>query len=83
MIVKIYVIFKSAEILTHIHAYYPIIHSLLIILIHHMHFRYIYVNPEYIQRYHRRHGHYDSFSSSGTGDRPHQHRHEVFEYDDI
>ncbi|KAM3177523.1 hypothetical protein ACTXT7_004395 [Hymenolepis weldensis] len=45
--------------------------------------RYIYVNPEYIQRYHRSHGDYDSFSSSGTAERPQYRAYDVFEYDNI
>nr|CDS32875.1 ATP citrate synthase [Hymenolepis microstoma] len=44
--------------------------------------RYIYVNPEYIQRYHRSHGSLDSFSSSGTIEKNHYHGNDVFEYND-
>nr|CDS22169.1 expressed conserved protein [Echinococcus granulosus] len=40
--------------------------------------RYIYVNPDYIRRYHGRRGMNESFTSSGSAEQPHYHRDEVF-----
>ncbi|VDO03026.1 unnamed protein product [Rodentolepis nana] len=45
--------------------------------------RFIYVNPEYVQRYHRFHGNHDSFSSSETAEKNHYRGNNVFEYNDI